>query len=430
MGRTGASAARQRHFLLTVAYDGAEFHGWQRQEEGATVQAAIEETLERVLRQPIVVRGSGRTDAGVHALGQLVAFDAVTRLDAAAVRRALNGLMSGAVRIVAASEHDTPIDPRRQAWRKTYLYQFHVGDLMPPDRRRHFVLAGPTLDLAAMRRAAAHFVGVHDFTSFARAEATRRGAVRQIFAVRVWRIPSGVRLFFSGSGFLYNMVRTLAAALLEVGRGRCEPDAIAAMIAARDRLRVPATLPARGLLLWRVDLRFRREESPDEAPAAQCVAAGIEATAVPERTPASAGLRVRAEKGNHVAISITIRHGDASPELTAFAEEKCARLEKFLRDSPRIEFVLVKDHTTWSGEAILHGSRHHERLVAKDSHSDPHHCVELLVEKLVRQLEKGKERRKDHRGPSLGDAPATKEPAPADLPSYEEIVRRKLDGRE
>jgi len=129
-----------------------------------------------------------------------------------------------------------------------------------------------------------------------------------------------------------------------------------------------------------------------------------------------------------VAISITIRSGEAPADLSAFATEKCERLEKFLRDAPRVEFVLKKDHAKWSGEATLHGSRHHERLVAHDAHADAHGCVELLVEKLERQLEKSKERRKDHRGPSVGDVPRDEgKPAP-DEPTYEEIVRRGLKG--
>ncbi len=243
-----------RHFLLTLAYDGAEFHGWQRQRAASSVQGTLEEALARILQQPIVVRGAGRTDAGVHALGQLAAFSATTRLVAADVRRALNALLPDSVRITAASELAAAIDPRRVARRKTYVYQLHVGELMPPERRRHFVLAGPRLDLAAMRRAAALLVGEHDFTSFARAEATRRGAVRRLFAVRVVPIAHGVRLFFTGSGFLYNMVRTLAAALLEVGRGRCSPETVAEVLAARDRARAPATLPPEGLWLWRVEL--------------------------------------------------------------------------------------------------------------------------------------------------------------------------------
>ncbi|MSR45968.1 MAG: tRNA pseudouridine(38-40) synthase TruA [Planctomycetes bacterium] len=246
--------AVERHFLLTVAYDGAEFHGWQRQREGTTVQGTLEATLSRILQQTVVVRGSGRTDAGVHALGQLAAFSAVTRLRAGGVRRALNGLLGDAVRIVAARDLDSPLDPRRAARRKTYVYQLHIGDFLPPQRRHHFVLAGAALDIAAMRTAAASLVGEHDFTSFARAEATRRGAVRRLFAVRVLPMAHGVRLFFTGSGFLYNMVRTLAAALLAVGQGRCRHSAVAVMLAARDRAKAPATLPPEGLWLWRVDL--------------------------------------------------------------------------------------------------------------------------------------------------------------------------------
>ncbi len=134
-----------------------------------------------------------------------------------------------------------------------------------------------------------------------------------------------------------------------------------------------------------------------------------------------------------MAISITIRSGDAPSDLNAFAEEKCERLEKFLREPPRVEFVLKKDHAKWSGEATLHGSRHHERLVAHDAHADAHGCIELLVEKLERQLEKSKEKRKDHRGPSFADAPKPgRKDAPSgggDLPTYEEIVRRERDGR-
>ncbi len=257
----GAAAATLRHFLLTVAYDGGDFHGWQRQPRRATVQGTIETTLAHVLRQEVAVRGAGRTDAGVHAVGQLAGFSATTRLRAADVRRALNGLLPPSVRIVAAAEREGPTDPRRLARRKTYVYQLHVGDFLPPERRRHFVLAGPTLDLAAMRRAAARLVGEHDFTSFARAESARRGAVRRLFAVRVRAVPHGARLFFTGSGFLYNMVRTLAAALLAAGQGRCAPDAVAAMLAARDRGKAPATLPPEGLWLWRVDLAPGRRKT-------------------------------------------------------------------------------------------------------------------------------------------------------------------------
>jgi len=244
-----------RHFLITVAYDGAGFHGWQRQPSSTSVQGAIEEALEKLVRRPARVRAAGRTDAGVHALGQLAAFSVPTRLAAADLRRGLNALLPASVRVVAAEETARPVDPRREAWRKTYVYQLHVGELLPPERRAHFAWGGRSLDVAAMRAAARRLEGEHDFTSFARAQATRHGAIRRLHAVRVRRIPRGVRLFFTGSGFLYNMVRTLASALLEVGRGRRQPDDVVRMLAARSRGCAPPTLPARGLWLWRVDLR-------------------------------------------------------------------------------------------------------------------------------------------------------------------------------
>ena len=160
-----------RHFLLTVAYDGGDFHGWQRQPADRSVQGELEAAAGRIVAAPVVVRGAGRTDAGVHARGQVAAFSAATRLDATAMRRALHSLLPDSIRIVAAAETPAPVDPRRSARRKTYVYQFHLGDHLPPDRRRHFVLAGRSLDVAAMRRAAALLEGEHDFSSFARASA-------------------------------------------------------------------------------------------------------------------------------------------------------------------------------------------------------------------------------------------------------------------
>lgn len=255
------AAPTLRHFLLTVAYDGGEFHGWQRQPADRSVQGALEQVVARLVGAPVVVRGAGRTDAGVHARGQLAAFSATTRLDAAALRRALHSLLPDSIRIAAATETPAPVDPRRRARRKTYVYQFHLGDHLPPDRRRHFVLAGRSLDVAAMRRAAALLEGEHDFSSFARASAARRGAVRTVHSIRVVRLPRGIRIFVTGSGFLYNMVRTLASALLEVGRGRCAPEEVQAVLAARDRRRGPATLPPEGLFLWRVDLADKETET-------------------------------------------------------------------------------------------------------------------------------------------------------------------------
>jgi len=127
-------------------------------------------------------------------------------------------------------------------------------------------------------------------------------------------------------------------------------------------------------------------------------------------------------------ISLTVRHGGAPDDLQTYAVEKCARLDKFLRAEARIEFVLERDHEAWKGEAILHGSRQHERFVAHEGHAEAHGCVEKLVDRIARQLGRSKERRKDHHGPAMDvDASAPRD-AGGDEPSYEEVVRRELDG--
>ena len=127
-------------------------------------------------------------------------------------------------------------------------------------------------------------------------------------------------------------------------------------------------------------------------------------------------------------ISLTVRHGPTPDGMQQFATDKCARLEKFLRGNPRIELVLERDHESWKGEAILHGSRHHERLVAHEAHADAHGCIEQLIDKIARQLGKSKERRKDHHvAPAKGEAAPAADKSPEE-PSYEEIVRRELKG--
>ncbi len=126
-------------------------------------------------------------------------------------------------------------------------------------------------------------------------------------------------------------------------------------------------------------------------------------------------------------ISLSVRHGGAPDDLQAFASDKCTRLDKFLRGEARIEFVLERVREAWQGEAILHGSRHHERFVAHEGHAEAHGCVEKLVDRIARQLGKSKERRKDHHGPAM-DGGAPRPDAGTEEPSYDEIVRRELDG--
>jgi tRNA pseudouridine38-40 synthase len=241
-----------RNVRLLIAYDGSAFFGWQRQEGFVSVQEAIEGALEAVVGERITVHGSGRTDAGVHALGQTASFHVDTRLDDDRLLRALNAhLMEG----VVARDLETcgeEFHAQRSARGKRYGYAVSTARFRPPFGRTEMHWIPQPLDLDAMRLAAGHFVGEHDFTSLASAGSPRKSNVRRIVALHLLRRREGIALVVQGTGFLYNMVRTIAGTLFEVGRGRLAPDRIAEILQARDRSLAGPTAPAPGLYLLRV----------------------------------------------------------------------------------------------------------------------------------------------------------------------------------
>ncbi len=244
----------RRHFSAVIEYDGAPHCGWQRQPgQVSTIQGELEEACSRILDQPVTVRGSGRTDAGVHALGQWATFSADTERSREETHRGLNALLPPSIRVRALDESPTPVDALRDTVRKTYFYQFHVGAYVPPHRRRTFSPGGRFLDVPKVRAAAQALEGEHDFTSFASEAARQRTCVRHLQRTRVQPLPSGVRLFFTATGFLYNMVRAMAAALRNVGHGRWSLHDLLDVLEARDRSRGPSTAPPEGLFLFRVD---------------------------------------------------------------------------------------------------------------------------------------------------------------------------------
>jgi tRNA pseudouridine38-40 synthase len=261
---------RPRHFSLVLEYDGAPFHGWQRQPgQVPTVQGTVEEALGRILGSEVRVRGAGRTDAGVHALRQWATFSAPSRPGATELRRALNAVLPPAVRVRRLDESRRALDALRESVRKTYFYQWHVGDYLPAHRRATFGHAGRRLDLPAMRAGAAILTGRHDFSSFATEAHRQRSCVRELSRTRIVSLPGGVRMFFTAPGFLYNMVRALAAALVEVGTGRWSVATLGEVLAASDRSRGPATAPPQGLFLLRVEWAesvtrsLRRDAEPE-----------------------------------------------------------------------------------------------------------------------------------------------------------------------
>lgn len=237
---------------LTLEYEGTEFVGWQVQAAGRTVQAVVERALARLLGHEVRVVGSGRTDSGVHALGQVASFHTPRELPREAYLKGLNGLLPSDVAVVEVEEVPPGFCARRSASKKRYLYRISNRPVRSPLRRRtHWELFRP-LDLPAMKEAAARFVGEHDFASFRAANCQAPTTVRRIFRLEVEARGDEILLIFEATAFLKHMVRNIAGTLVEVGQGKRRPEEMSELLAARDRRLAGETAPAHGLVLERV----------------------------------------------------------------------------------------------------------------------------------------------------------------------------------
>lgn len=241
-------------YLLTVAYDGTAYAGWQRQAGFDTIQERLEEAFEVLVGEPVIVHGSGRTDAGVHALRQCAHVRLPAARSPSELVRALNGNLPRDIAVGSVREVPAAFHARFSARGKRYLYRMVVSRVRPVFGTQYFHWVKRPLDLGAMRRAARHLVGEHDFASFARNPGYERsrGTVRRIDHLRLVQRPHGVDLVVQGNGFLYNMVRAIAGTLAEVGQGKLSPERVAAILDAKDRREAGATLGPGGLYLARV----------------------------------------------------------------------------------------------------------------------------------------------------------------------------------
>lgn len=255
-------------FKLTLAYDGTAFVGWQRQAAGASIQGLLEDALARLEKAPVAVEGAGRTDAGVHALGQVASVTLARDVDAGTVRRALNAHLPPAIRVIDVTQADDRFHARFSSSSKIYRYRIWNADVVSPFERP-FVwhLPAPRLDEAAMDAAARLLVGTHDFASFQGAGATTQTTERTLFSSRVarhqletsaaWSTATGeagalVSYEVEGSGFLRHMVRSIVGTLIDVGRGRRTPASMVDVLSERSRSSAGDTAPASGLFLVRV----------------------------------------------------------------------------------------------------------------------------------------------------------------------------------
>lgn len=244
-----------RTLALTLAYEGTAFAGWQRQPGLRTVQAAVEEALAAIEERPVTVVAAGRTDAGVHARGQVASVDVTNELTPAVLVRALNVRLPEDVRVVAVKVAPPGFDARREARAKVYQYTLAVGADPGPFVRRVVWHVPQRLDVRAMARAAAMLVGEHDFAAFQASGGDVRTSVRRLLASRLVEAPGAPRYLHYrvvGTGFLRHMVRNIVGTLVDIGKGRWPPDEMGAILASRSRRRAGMTAPAEGLVLERV----------------------------------------------------------------------------------------------------------------------------------------------------------------------------------
>ena len=248
-----------RYFKLTIAYDGTDFHGWQIQAEKPTIQGEIVNVLRRLTQEHVYLHGAGRTDAGVHALGQVGSFRTQSALSAEEFQRALNALLPQTIRIVGSEEVGPDFDARWSARGKIYRYRIYRGKVVPPMIWRYVLHYPFPLDEEAMRDAAARFAGTHDFASFAASTGSEeddkeRSTEREIFSTELVRTADDAELVFTvrGRSFLRHMVRKMVGTLLDVGRGKLKPEDIDRLYELRDRSKSGPTVPPQGLVMVEV----------------------------------------------------------------------------------------------------------------------------------------------------------------------------------
>jgi len=253
-----------RKIRLLIAYDGTEYHGWQIQPGFRTVQSVLCEAATALLRCPTRVVGASRTDAGVHAMGQVGLIKTTNPINAQHLGRAINEFLPRDVAVLEAQEASPDFDLVGDVVRKAYRYTIYTGRVRPVRRIRFCWHYPNRLMLEAMQTAAGHFVGTHDFRSFAASLEPGENTVRTLFRCEVSSggdgDPDTLTIDLEGDGFLHHMARILVGTLVDVGRGHWRPEEMAEILASRDRQAAGHLAPAAGLCLeW---IRYRQQETP------------------------------------------------------------------------------------------------------------------------------------------------------------------------
>ncbi len=264
----------ERTLALWTAYDGTEFHGWQDQLELRTVQSVMQEALRRVVRHPVNLAGSGRTDAGVHAAGHVSSFVTTCDMEVERLRHSIGSRLPKDLSLIAVRRVHPDFQATRSAVSKLYRYRIHnaVGRPVEGRTQRYTYHFWEPLDVERMRLAARHFIGEQDFAAMASRGNVRETTVRTVLRCDVERHLDEIRIDVEGTGFLYKQVRTMVGTLMYAGRGQWEPDRVADILAGKDRAAAGPTAPARGLCLqWvRYPARLLKPDPGNQMSNAEC----------------------------------------------------------------------------------------------------------------------------------------------------------------
>jgi len=244
-----------KNYKLIIAYDGSNYGGWQVQPNSTSIQELMQKAIETIVRDTITLIGSGRTDAGVHAIGQVAHFKIEKELDLKKFSHSLNGILPIDIRVLHVEQVPLDFHSQRSAKSKIYHYHIHNHPVQNPFKRHYSLHIRDKIDISLLQQAASLFVGKHDFTSFANEShqgCAAKNPVRNILRLDVVQDGDDIRLEFEADGFLYKMVRNIVGTLLEVIKGRRSLDDIPRLLAARDRTQAGQAAPAHALFLHKV----------------------------------------------------------------------------------------------------------------------------------------------------------------------------------
>lgn len=238
---------------LVVAYDGTRYHGWQIQNNALSVEEVLCRSLCELLGEEVELAGASRTDAGVHAMGNVAVFDTGTHIPPEKIAVAVNQRLPEDIRVMHSEEVAGDFHPRYRVSRKTYEYTITNAKIQFPTRRLYSYFVYIPLDVEKMKETARYFLGEHDFAGFCSAGSQVKTTVRTIYDLEVLQDGEEIRIRITGNGFLYHMVRIIAGTLVEVGMGRREPETVRRAVEEADRKLAGPTAPAHGLTLVRID---------------------------------------------------------------------------------------------------------------------------------------------------------------------------------